>query len=47
MIRFENVSKVYKGDVVGFTIAEYLPRQVIAMRELLTGMPLLGGTASR
>jgi arginase len=29
------------ADVVGFTIAEYLPRQVMAMQRLVHGMPLL------
>lgn len=29
------------ADVVGFTVAEYLPRQVIHLTRLLAGMPLL------
>jgi arginase len=29
------------ADVVGFTIAEYIPRQVIALQRLLRGLPLL------
>lgn len=29
------------ADVVGLTIAEYLPRQVLAMRRFLSGMPLV------
>ncbi len=27
-------------DVVGFTIAEYVPRQVIQLQQLLAGLPL-------
>lgn len=30
------------ADVVGLTIAEYLPRQVIALREILHRLPLVG-----
>ncbi|MET0703199.1 MAG: arginase family protein [Mycobacterium sp.] len=29
------------ADVVGFTIAEYIPRQVMALQRLVEGMPLL------
>lgn len=29
------------ADVVGFTIAEYIPRQVIALQRLVSGFPLL------
>lgn len=29
------------AEVVGFTIAEYIPRQVMAMQRLAAGMPLL------
>jgi arginase len=29
------------ADVVGFTIAEYVPRQVIALQRLVWGLPLL------
>jgi arginase len=29
-------------DVVAFTIAEYVPRQVIHLQQILSGMPLLG-----
>jgi arginase len=29
------------ADVVGFTIAEYIPRQVMALQRLVDGMPLL------
>jgi arginase len=31
------------ADVVGITVAEYLPRQVIAMQNMLRNLPLLGG----
>lgn len=30
------------ADVVGFTIAEYFPRQVMHMRQILEGLPLIG-----
>jgi arginase len=30
------------ADVVGFTIAEYFPRQVMHMRQILEGFPLIG-----
>jgi arginase len=30
------------ADVVGLTVAEYIPRQVIRLRRLLAGFPLLG-----
>jgi arginase len=29
------------ADVVGLTIAEYVPRQVVAITHLLEGLPLL------
>ena len=29
------------AEVVGFTVAEFLPHQVIALRQLLNGFPLL------
>ena len=29
------------ADVVGLTIAEYVPRQVVALTHLLEGLPLL------
>ena len=29
------------ADVVGLTIAEYVPRQVIRLQQLLRGFPLL------
>ncbi len=28
-------------DVVGFTVAEYFPRQVMHMQQILEGLPLL------
>jgi len=31
-----------RADVVGLTIAEYIPRQVIAVQRLLRGLPLIG-----
>jgi arginase len=30
-------------DVVGFTVAEFIPRQVIHLQQILRGFPLLGG----
>jgi arginase len=30
------------GDVVGLTIAEFVPRQVIRLRKMLEGLPLVG-----
>lgn len=30
-------------DVVAFTVAEFIPRQVISLRQLLTGFPLISG----
>ena len=30
-----------RADVVGLTIAEFIPRQVIHLQQLLTGFPLL------
>lgn len=32
-------------DVVGLTIAEYIPRQVMAMQQMLHGLPLVGDPA--
>ncbi|MGB3675798.1 MAG: hypothetical protein WA988_15290 [Candidatus Nanopelagicales bacterium] len=29
------------ADVVGLTIAEFIPRQVIGLQQILAGMPLL------
>jgi arginase len=34
-------------DVVGFTIAEYFPRQVMHMQEILEGLPLIGDRPTR
>lgn len=31
-------------DVVGFTLAEFIPRQVMHLRQILNGFPLLSGT---
>jgi arginase len=31
------------ADVVGVTVAEFIPRQVLHLRQLLTGFPLLRG----
>lgn len=31
-------------DVVGFTIAEFIPRQVMHLRQILNGFPLVSGT---
>ncbi|WP_423182785.1 hypothetical protein [Arthrobacter sp. NyZ413] len=31
-----------KADVVGLTIAEYIPRQVMHLQQLLAGFPLIG-----
>ena len=31
-------------DVVAFTVAEFIPRQVISLQQLLTGFPLISGT---
>ena len=30
------------ADVVGFTVAEYFPRQVMRMQQILEGLPLVG-----
>ena len=30
-------------DVVGLTIAEFIPRQLMRLQRLLAGFPLLGG----
>jgi arginase len=32
------------ADVVGFTIAEFIPRQVMHLRQILNGFPLISGT---
>jgi hypothetical protein len=34
------------ADVVGFTIAEFFPRQVMHLRQILDGFPLISGTAT-
>ena len=34
------------ADVVGLTVAEFIPRQVIHLQQLLTGFPLLGASRS-
>ncbi|MEW2399465.1 arginase family protein [Streptomyces sp. NPDC046862] len=34
------------GDVVGFTIAEFIPRQVMHLRQILRGFPLVSGAAA-
>jgi arginase len=33
-------------DVVGLTVAEFIPRQVIHLQQLLAGFPLLGTSRS-
>ncbi|HEX6758278.1 MAG TPA: hypothetical protein VF086_07660 [Propionibacteriaceae bacterium] len=30
------------ADVVGFTVAEYFPHQVMHMQQILEGLPLIG-----
>jgi hypothetical protein len=32
------------SDVVGFTIAEFFPRQVTRLQQILDGFPLVSGT---
>ena len=32
------------ADIVGFTIAEFIPRQVMHLQQLLSGFPLISGT---
>lgn len=34
-------------DVVAFTVAEFIPRQVISLQQFLTGFPLISGTVSQ
>jgi arginase len=34
------------SDVVGFTIAEFFPRQVMHLQQILDGFPLISGTAT-
>jgi arginase len=33
-------------DVVGFTIAEFIPRQVMHLQQILKGFPLIEGAAA-
>jgi arginase len=33
-------------DVVGFTIAEFIPRQVMHLRQILDGFPLISETTA-
>lgn len=33
-------------EVVGFTIAEFIPRQVMHLRQIVDGFPLICGTAA-
>src|SRR5215204_2639240 len=33
-------------DVVGFTLAEFIPRQVMHLRQILNGFPLVSGTTA-
>jgi arginase len=33
-------------DVVGFTLAEFIPRQVLHLRQILNGFPLISGTTA-
>ena len=33
-------------DVVGFTIAEFIPRQVMHLRQIVDGFPLISGTTA-
>ena len=35
------------ADVVGFTVAEFFPRQVMRMRQIVDGFPLIGNPATR
>ena len=35
------------ADVVGFTIAEYFPRQVMQMQQILNGLPMIGDRPTR
>jgi arginase len=34
-------------DIVGFTIAEFIPRQVMHLQQIVKGFPLIGSAASR
>ena len=33
-------------DVVGFTIAEFIPRQVMHLQQIVEGFPLIEGSAA-
>jgi arginase len=33
-------------DIVGFTVAEFIPRQVIHLQQILRGFPLISGTTA-
>jgi arginase len=33
-------------EVVGFTLAEFIPRQVMHLRQILNGFPLVCGTTA-
>ena len=33
-------------DVVGFTVAEFIPRQVIYLQQILAGFPLISATSA-
>jgi hypothetical protein len=35
------------AHVLGFTVAEYFPRQVVHMRQILEGLPLIGDPATK
>ena len=35
------------ADIVGFTIAEFIPRQVMHLQQIVKGFPLIGSAASR
>lgn len=35
------------AHVLGFTVAEYFPRQVMHMRQILEGLPLIGDPATK
>jgi arginase len=35
------------ADVVGFTIAEFIPRQVMHLQQLVSGFPLISGSTAR
>ncbi|HET6658969.1 MAG TPA: hypothetical protein VFH16_03535 [Rubrobacter sp.] len=36
----------YAVDVVGLTLAEFIPRQVMHVRQILNGFPLISGTTA-